>query len=474
MERRGDTPAARGFGSAPSAARLSHGEGRPFCYGCAVEHPIADPVAQQPPRRSTPVWLFALLQIPYGVAGAFTASTLGRILKLNHVESSKIETVIALTVLIAGVQFLWAPTVDIGLRRRSWYLLMAFTSATVLAAAMMVPLPDHVNLFIVLTLIAQLAICLTSACVGGLMVTTVADHQRGRASGFSNFGNIGVGSIAGGVSLQLLEHHSLQVVGLSVAALTALPSLIVLLIDDPPPEPRSARAIFGAMLREVWSTVKQRKGWSGILLCISPVGTAAAMQLFTSFADVYKVSDRWVTITNGYLGGLLTGTACLLGGYLCDRMNRRLAYLGAGILTAACSACMAIAPMNQTSYVIGALCYLFISGLCYAAFTAFVLEVVGPANATASTQYTLFSSAGNFAIFYAIKFEGFGREYWQSRFGVATAPRGILYADAALNLVGVVLFVCLLALLKPTVEAALATGAAKAKELPPPARAIGE
>jgi MFS family permease len=381
------------------------------------------PSPTERPRRIPPVWLFALLQLPFGIGGFFSSATLGRILKLNHVEPTKIDTAIGVSVLIAGVQFLWAPTVDIKFRRKTWYILLAFLAAGLLFGAMCVPMPTHVNLFITLVLVAQLAICLTSACVGGLMVTTVPDHLRGRASGFSNFGNIGAGAIGGGFTLQLLEHHALPTVGLAVAALMAIPSLIVLVVDEPPVPKRSAREIFGTMLREVWATVKQRSGWTGILLCISPVSTAAAMQLFTTFSDNYNASARATTLINGYLGGALTGSACLLGGWICDRMSRRVAYLISGAVTAACALGMALAPATPTAYAIGALTYLFITGFCYAAFTSFILEVVGEGGATASTRYTLFSSAGNFAIFYAIKFDGWGRELYQHTWSQAAIFR---------------------------------------------------
>jgi MFS family permease len=214
------------------------------------------------------------------------------------------------------------------------------------------------------------------------------------------------------------------------------------------------------MGRDVWNTVKQRPGWSGILLCISPVGTAAAMQVFTSFSDSYHASPRMVTWVNGYGGGLLTGIACLLGGWICDRMNRRAAYLLSGALTAAIALVMAFSPMTPFTYAWAALTYLFVTGFCYAAFTAFVLQCVGGAQASASTQYTLFTSAGNFAIFYVGKIDGMGFDWYASRFGEAGAPRGLLVTDGALNLIGIALFLGLLALLKPQ-SAAEAPVAAK-------------
>jgi MFS family permease len=410
-------------------------------------------------RRHPPVWLFALLMIPYGVGGSFSSATLGKILKLHGVSQHVISISVFASLLMAALAFLYAPTVDVRLRRTTWFMIAATTSAALLGTGLYL-LPRHVTAFILFTLGAQVAICLANACIGGLMATTIPDEVRGRASGFSNFGNVGVGAIAGGLTLQLIERDTFvlpylgavscfRVVGVVAAALIALPSLIVLFIDEPAPPRRTAGEIFRAMLRDVWSTVKRREGWSGMILCASPVGTAAAMQIFTTFEKSYHASPRMITVVNGYLGGLLTGGACLLGGLICDRMSRRLAYLLAGGLTAVIALVMAASPMTPTTYAWAACTYLFVTGFCYAAFTAFVLEVIGPASASASTQYTLFTAAGNFAIFYVGLVDDAGFGFYARRWGEAGAPRGLLVTDGLVNIVGIVLFLGLLAILRP-------------------------
>jgi hypothetical protein len=91
---------------------------------------------------------------------------------------------------------------------------------------------------------------------------------------------------------------------------------------------------------------------------------------------------------------------------------------------------MALAPQAPTTYAVGVSAYLLVSGLCYAAFSAVVLDSIGVAGAAASTQYTLFTSAGNAAIAYT----GFLDAQLHERYGVT----GLLLLDAALNLGGVV------------------------------------
>ncbi len=417
-----------------------------------TEHAIVEgpaPGDTAPRGKHPPVWLFAILQIPYGVGGVFSSTIIGRILNTNQVDHNKSDWAVTASLLIAGFQFLLAPTVDLKLRRRSWYLLMSTVAACLIMAAMLTPMPQHVDRFIFFALTGQVAIGFLSACLGGLMVSTIPNELRGRASGFSNFGNVGVAAIAGGVFLQLLETRTLPLVGMVVAAAVILPALVVLTIEESPPELKSARELFGRMFGDIWTLLKRREGWTGLLLCMSPVGTAALLQLFSSYASLYHASDRTVTWVNGYIGGFLTGAACLLGGWICDRMNRRWAYIGAGALTAICGGVMAFAPITPQTYAIGALTYLFITGFCYAAFTAFELEVIGTQSATAGTQYSLYTSAGNFAIFYVLRLDSMGREWYEHRHGEALAPRGLLGTDAIVNVVGIVLFLALITLLKP-------------------------
>jgi hypothetical protein len=113
--------------------------------------------------------------------------------------------------------------------------------------------------------------------------------------------------------------------------------------------------------------------------------------------------------------------------------------------------------MTPFTYAWAGLTYLFITGFCYASFTAFVLEVIGEANASASTQYTLFTSAGNVAISYVGFIDGAGFDYFARHWNAAGAPRGLLVTDGALNLIGIALFLTMLALLRPEATPARAS-----------------
>ena len=123
-----------------------------------------------------------------------------------------------------------------------------------------------------------------------------------------------------------------------------------------------------AMLRDVWKTAKSRPGWSGMLFCISPVGTAALLNYFSGIAMDYKATAGMVVFVNGALNGLITAVGSVAGGWICDRMDRRLAYLISGVLTAVVGIGMALAPLTPTTYADRRVRLLPGVSFCYAAF----------------------------------------------------------------------------------------------------------
>ena len=65
-----------------------------------------------------------------------------------------------------------------------------------------------------------------------------------------------------------------------------------------------------------------------------PIGTGAAGGLFSTIANDWYASGDTVALVNGVLGGLAAAAGCVTGGYLCDRMDRKMAYGLYGMLQA--------------------------------------------------------------------------------------------------------------------------------------------
>ncbi|MHB2021543.1 MAG: MFS transporter, partial [Candidatus Xenobia bacterium] len=309
------------------------------------------------------------------------------------------------------------------------------------AGSMLVSLPEHLIAYEVLMVLGQALVGLVGSCNGALVSTRVDPDLRGRAAGFVNAANLGAAVLGGGLFLTIFNSFGVHAGALSLVAMIVLPSLVALSIAEPPPlhEPLGQHVL--SMIKVIWSAIRSRKGWTGLLFCISPVGTVALGNLFSALYLDYHVSPHVVELVNGYMGGFVTAAGALISGFFLDRINRRHAYLAAGVLTALCAGCMALFPFTPLTFVVGALVYLAITGLAYAAFSAFVYEIVGDAGKTASTLYSVFPMVGNQAVAYMVLVDGLAHDRW--------GTKGMLLTDAGLNLAGVVALSILMWVLLP-------------------------
>jgi len=383
-----------------------------------------------------PPWLFGITNIPFGVAGGYTSVAMPFILSKAGVPMSVIGGVSAAALIPLSWQFLWAPLLDVGLRRRTWLLLTAGLGALLLAVSMLLRLPSQMWLFELCCVLGSGLTGLVSASNGALVATQVPPELHGRASGWLNAANLGGNAVGGGLVIRLGDTLTPQAAALGLALLVFLPALAVLLLSEPLRPRRPAGVVFPAMLRDVWGTARSRKGWTGMLFCLAPVSTPALLDLFSAVGGDYGASSGTVEYTMGYGSGLLTAAGALLSGRLLDRVDKRRAYLYSGALIALVDVVMACGPHTPAVYIAGTLAYSLAAGLCFAAFTAVVLEIIGKVDRSAATQYTLFDAAGNLATSYLAWMDGQGYDLFKARHLAGSS--GLLLTDAGMNLAGVI------------------------------------
>src|SRR5262249_37906759 len=153
--------------------------------------------------------------------------------------------------------------------------------------------------------------------------------------GWFQAGNLGGGGIGGGVGLWLAPHLPTQWVGFAILAGACLFCTFGLLFL-----PRAASTIRGENLRptlaglfpDVWNVAKSRAGFLALFLCLLPIGSGAASNLWSAVASDWHVTANTVALVTGVLGGLLSAIGCLIGGWICDRMNRKSSYVLYGML----------------------------------------------------------------------------------------------------------------------------------------------
>ena len=386
-------------------------------------------------RTSSRRWLFGIASAPYGCFNGLVAVALPYVLRRHGIPLDRIAEIGALVQLPAIWYFLWAPVVDIGLRRRTWVIVLSVLSAVFAAIAIGHNMAPAILPLTILLVTASVLNQPISSAIGGLIVTVTPNATRGRTAGWSQAGILGGGVLAGGLTVWLTGHASTAVTGLSAGLMIALPSVAVLAIKEPASPKTRLRQHLAEMIRDVTKTLKRRDVWLGLVFFLSPVGAGALMFLFSAVAADFHASTTmviWVVV----LAGLLTPVGALIGGFMCDRFDRWRVYAIAGLAAAVSAGAMLLAPMTPTTYLVGSAAYALSTGFCYTAFMSLALDLVGTNTAATGTRFTLFMAAVNVPVVYMLLLDGLGQE----RFGV----RGMIGVDALANgLFGVILLLSL-------------------------------
>lgn len=404
------------------------------------------------PARPTPPWYFLFLDLPFGAAVGWLQIAVPFWLERQGMTLGAIAALSGTAFAPHAFKLLWIPLLDIGSYKRFWYLGMSALTAVLLVAVALVPDPArHLPLYVVLLTALQAAASTGHAANNALMATTTRAEDKGKVGGFAMASNVGGTGLLGALGLLLAEHVSPRAGGLALAAIALLgASLALRMVEPRHVDEAVARAgSLGralalhllAMLRDLWRTVTSREGFTGLVICLAPVGCMAMSNLFSGIAGDYQASANTVAMVNGVAGGVASALGALAGGVLADRMSRRVAYAASGGLTALCAVAMAAAPLTPITYAWGTFTYLFAGGVAFATWAGMVLEMVGASAATA-TKYALFNATANLAISYVTWLNGLGGEWGRRTLGLAAA-RGALLTDAALTVLGVAILVAM-------------------------------
>jgi predicted MFS family arabinose efflux permease len=381
-----------------------------------------------------------VLFLPFGAATGFVTVTIGYTARQQGLGDAAIAELAAINLLPHAFKFLWAPVPDTTFSRRGWYLVSNILSATILIILGFIPVrSDTTSLLKVLIFVNSVAVTFLGMAVEGLLANIVSDQQRGSASGWLQAGNLGGLGIGGGAALWLAQR--IGVVGaFLIAALTLMMCSAALLKVDEPRRDRN-ESIAGALqgvIADLWQTIlRSRTGLLAMILCFLPVGSAAASALFAAMADRWNTTADSVALFTGVLAGIAAAIGCMVGGWLSDRIDRKLAYAVAGFLLAVVAIGMYLGPRSAAGYGIFTLSYQFASGVAYGAFTGFVLEAIG--RGAAATKYNALASLSNIPIWYMTRLDGWASERWN--------PGIMLLVDAASEIVGVLIFLIAASLL---------------------------
>jgi MFS transporter, PAT family, beta-lactamase induction signal transducer AmpG len=386
-------------------------------------------------RRPPNPALFGILVLPFGAAVGFLQVAAPWWFAHAGLSLEEIAAISATAFLPHAYKIFWCPLIDLGPHRKAWYLAASLVTALLLAAAAMIPEPgQHVKLLALLLTLGQAAAATSSGALDALMAICTRDEDKGRAGGWYMAGNVGGTGILGAGAIWLGEHFSPTVAGVCTGLFviaSALPALTLFEPKDKLQEGSFAKALWKRVTnigRDLWVTVRSREGITGLVILASPVGCGAMTNLFSAIAPDYQAPAQTVELVSGLGGGITGALGSILGGYLADRINRRVAYAIAGGITGLCAVAMALGPLNPSTYAWGSLTYSFANGIAFACFAGMVLEMVSH-GAAVTTKYALFTAVSNQAISYTTYLDGRAGGLW----GV----RGSLFFDGAQTYLGI-------------------------------------
>jgi predicted MFS family arabinose efflux permease len=159
----------------------------------------------------------------------------------------------------------------------------------------------------------------------------------------------------------------------------------------------------------------------GYLLFLAPASCVAAINLFAGLGKDFHAGEQRVVWVTGAGVAISSAIGSIAGGYIADRMNRGVLYMLGGAAAGLCALTMAFTLHTQAAFTAGVLVYNGLAGICYAAFTALSLQLVGPNNPTAATQLGLFAACSNAAVVYMTWADGQGYRLF--------AVRGLFLVD---------------------------------------------
>ena len=381
--------------------------------------------------------------------GGYVTVTIAWLYANEEISIEKIAALVAAILLPQIFRFIWAPLLDSTLSLKKWYLIANIVSAFGILATGIPPIKESsLPLLTFIVIFSNFTVTFLCMATEGLMAHDVPEELKGRAAGFYQAGNLGGAGLGGGAGLWLVQRLPEEWMVGAILAITCLCCCCALLfLKEPKSAIRESHILdtYRNLFQDVWSTLKTKMGILAMIICFLTLGTGAAANLWSAVAKDWGASADTVALVTGLLNGLLTAVGCLWGGWICDQLDRKKAYLVFGFLGALCVVGMAYSPKTELMYIIWTSVYAVLMGFSYAGFTAIVLEAIG--KGAAVTKFNIYVMLTNIPVYLMIYIEGLAHTQW--------GPVGMLNTEAVFAILAIISFLIIQAAMKKRKGASL-------------------
>jgi MFS family permease len=435
------------------------------------------------PERSTHPVLFLLMFVPMGISNGYVVVTLAYLLAAAGVSVDAIAMLGVWSLLPQAFKVLAGPLVDATLTNKVWYLVSSVVTGILIAVTALVPTAaSNLTPITVLVFLISVASAFSALAADSIMAHATSEEEKGRAGGWSQAGNLGGSAIGGGLGLWLSQnltpqgnqaagqwlaqhtgvawfadaglwlgqHISAAIFsGCGVGLLCVISVAALRWVHEPPAEHRGQG--FGKSLvnvgKDLVSLLRSRRGLLAFVAMCLPIGVGALTQLWSAVASDWHASANWVALINGMLGGVITMVGCIIGGWICDRFNRMVAFNVFSMVTVLLVLATMAAPRTELTYIVVVGLYMLVTGFCYAAFGAVVLEAIG--KGAAATKYNLLAGVANIPIMYLSWLDGKAHVWHAPQWLPQDGTTLMLLTEALVPVGGTVILIAFYFLTKP-------------------------
>ncbi len=331
----------------------------------APDHKL--PVIGMDDSAEPPAWLFGLSAISGGATfGAFN-NAMPFLLSQAGVRLENIGWYSIALLFPMSLRFLYAPITEIGLRWKTWFLLLSGIIGVCFSIALRLTLPTHLTLFLSCLFIAQLCVSVKEACQGALAATTLSRRRRDRAAGLIMTGGLLGGALGAFALIDTRQYYSRQMGTWLFTAIIVLPPLSLLFAKEPARPKRTLREVARAFASEFRQLARQRETIIALLLCALPTGTWAALFYLPSLGKHYHATPDMIALATGGTSWVVCALGAFASGFACARYNRLFIYILASAAVIFVELLFLVSPLQPAYYVTYCLIYYFLIGVSLSA-----------------------------------------------------------------------------------------------------------
>lgn len=383
------------------------------------------------------MWMLGVAYLPFGLFTGFPLVAMPFLLTGRGMPLDRVAGITSLVLIPSFTSFLLCPVVDCGMPRRTWALLWAGCTGVCAAAGVLLldrAVAGHAGAFTGFLVAGAFTAQLYSSTMGGMTPNLVAEKDTARAAMWLNVANLGGIGLGGWIAILLVGHMGTRWGAAALAAVIVAPALLLLAVGREERVPRALGETMRRVFRDLWAVSRTRQAVIGLLIFTLPAAPFAAINLFSGLGRDFHASDATTTWLTGIGNSVLCSAGALLGGWLSERMDRRMLFVGTGVVAAFGTLGMAFGARTAAVFCAGVGFYYVMAGVNFVACSAAAFDIMGANNPLSATQYALLMAACNVAIETVTTSDGRG----YAHFGA----KGLLVTDAMFSLVtGTVLLV---------------------------------